>query len=105
MILRRLYLLFPGQRFAERAVADLQELGVDQRHIHTVAKQGVDITNLPKATLMQRHDWLARLDRWFWDLNLLVFFLALGFLLITIWSASWIGACLSVANGADFLFG
>lgn len=105
MIMRRLYLLFPGHQFADRAVADLLLLGVDQRHIHTVAKQGVDISGLPKATLRQRTDILARLDHWFWDLNLLLFFFALALLVLSVWNASlvWGLACLAVMGLTFFL--
>ena len=105
MILRRLYLLFPGHQFADRAVADLLVLGVDQQHIHTVAKQGIDITGLPKATLRQQNDLLARLDHWFWDINLLVFFFTLALLLVSLWSASWTWAvsCLLVMGLTLFL--
>ncbi len=89
MILRRLYLLFPGRKFADQAVADLQALGADREHIHTVAKQGVDVTGLPAATVRQKNDLLARLDHWFWDLNLLLFFFALALFAIAVWLTSW----------------
>lgn len=92
MILRRLYLLFPGHKFAARAVEDLLALGIDREHIHTVAKQDVDITDLPKATVRQQNDLVARLDHWFWDINLLVFFFALALFVISLWSASWVWA-------------
>jgi hypothetical protein len=89
MILRRIYMLFPGHRYAARAVADLVSMGVPQRHIHTIACEGVDITGLPKATLRQRRDLAGRLDQWVWDINLLLFFFALALLAIALFSASW----------------
>jgi len=106
MILRRLYLLFPGHKFALRAVDDLQALGIDRGHIHTVAKEGIDISDLPPATVRQRSDLLARLDHWFWDVNLLLFFFALALSGIALWSASW-GWALGglVVMGLTFVLG
>lgn len=89
MILRRIYMLFPGRQFAESAVADLIALGVDQRHIHSIAQEGVDITGLPKATVRQRMDLAGHLEQWLWDLNLLLFFFALVLFAIALYSASW----------------
>ncbi len=106
MILRRIYLLFPGRQHADRAVADLTRIGIDQHHIHTIAKQGVDITGLPKATVRQRNDFLARLDHGFWDLNLLLFFFALALFLFAVWSASWGWAAgLLLLMGVTYLLG
>ena len=89
MILRRIYMLFPGRQFAEKAVADLITMGVDHRHIHTIAKEEVDITGLPKATLRQRRDLAGHLDQWLWDINLLLFFFALALFVIALYSSSW----------------
>ena len=89
MFLRRIYMLFPRYADADRAVTDLVRIGVDRRHIHSIAKEGVDITGLPRATLRQRSDLGARLDRWFWDLNLLLFFLALVLFALAAFSANW----------------
>ncbi len=106
MILRRLYLLFPSRQFAERAVVDLLALGTDRQHIHTVAKQGVDVTGLPKATVRQQNDLLARLDHWFWDINLLVFFFALVMTAIAIWLTSWLWAAgWLIVMGVTFYLG
>lgn len=82
-------MLFPGRQFAEKAVVDLVSLGVDQRHMHTIAREGVDISGLPKATVRQRSDLAGRIDQWLWDINLLVFFVALAIFLVALWSASW----------------
>ncbi|MDJ0805775.1 MAG: hypothetical protein QNJ78_02990 [Gammaproteobacteria bacterium] len=106
MILRRLYLLLPGFKFAQQAVDDLLALGVDRQHIHTVARPGVDTTGLPEATVRQRSDLLSRLDRWIWDINLLLFFFALGLFAVSIWSASWAWAIAwLLVMGVTVLFG
>ncbi len=87
-MLRRVYLLFPGRKFAERAVVDLTGMGVARRHIHTIARQDVDIEGLPEASVRQRSDFAARLEQWFWDLNLLLFFAALLVLVAAAFSGS-----------------
>lgn len=92
MILRRIYMLFPSRQHAETAVSDLVALGIDERHVHTIAKPGLDITGMPKATVLQRSDLAGRIDRWLWDVNLLVFFIALALCVLALWNASWVWA-------------
>lgn len=106
MILRRLYLLFPGRDFALRAVAELQTLGIERRHIHTLAKPDVDISGLPKATVRQQNDLMARLEHWFWDINLLIFFFALALLLVSLWLSAWPWSLFSLlVMGITFMLG
>ncbi|MCU7842401.1 MAG: hypothetical protein KZQ93_01015 [Candidatus Thiodiazotropha sp. (ex Monitilora ramsayi)] len=90
MILRRLYLLVPGRSHADAVVRDLMAERISRKHIHTIAKPGVDIEGLPEATLRQRSDFGAKVERWFWDMNLLVFFAALALLLIALWLGAWL---------------
>ena len=100
MILRRLYLLVPGREQAEAAVRDLMAGRVSRQHIHAIAKPGVNLGNLPAATIRQRGDFVAKLERGLWDLNLVVFFAALAVLAAALWSADWgwaIGATLVAA--------
>lgn len=104
MLLRRTYMLFPGRQSAEKAVADLGDLGVDQRHVHTIAKQGVDISGLPKATVRQRTDLAGRIDQWVWDINLMIFFFALALLVLALWNGNWGWAIAGVAVMAVTFF-
>lgn len=56
---RRPYFLFPDQEKTRRAVADLVEAGVaerHERHMHAVAKDGIPLAGLPVATARQRRD-------------------------------------------------
>ncbi|EGW54571.1 hypothetical protein [Candidatus Endoriftia persephone] len=105
-MLRRVYLLFPGRKFAERAVVDLTGMGVARRHIHTIARQDVDIEGLPEASVRQRSDFAARLEQWFWDLNLLLFFAALLVLVAAAFSGS-VGVTLAalLVMGLTYLAG
>ena len=104
MILRRLYLLVPTKPQAEAAVRELMGNHISRHHIHTIAKPGVDIDGLPEATVRQRSDAGARLERWLWDMNLVVFCAALALLAVSLWIANWpwaLGALLvAVANVA-----
>jgi hypothetical protein len=106
MILRRTYMLFPGRQHAERAVADLVSMGIDARHIHTIAREGVDVNGLPKATVRQRSDLAGRLDHWLWGINLALFFFALALFLVALWSTSWVWAGgLFIVMGLTFSLG
>jgi hypothetical protein len=102
MILRRLYLLVPNLGQAEASARDLMGYRVNRHHIHAIARPGVDLGSLPVATLRQRNDFVAKLERWVWDINLGIFFVALVVLAASLWSAQWswaIGATLvAVAN-------
>jgi hypothetical protein len=91
---RRLYFLFPDATLSRAAVEDLNRQGVGKRHIHAVARDGVAMEGLPKASEWQRRDLLHHLERIWWNTNLTVFFLALLGLLIgvlitaTAWSVA-----------------
>lgn len=104
MILRRLYILVPAKRQAEAAVRDLMANHISRHHIHTIAKADVDISGLPEATVRQRSDAGARLERWLWDMNLVVFCAAMVIMLVSLWSADWFwtagAAIVAVANVA-----
>lgn len=74
-MLRRIYYLFPKKEPVEHAVSEIQGLGVARRYMHTVAREGVDIEGLPEATVWQRTDFSAKLERYLWNANLGGFFL------------------------------
>jgi hypothetical protein len=70
---RRLYFLFPDVEKARRVVEDLTRAGIDQMHMHALAKEGVALPGLPGATSLQRADWGRRIERMLWGGNLTVF--------------------------------
>lgn len=106
---RRLYFLFPDPATARRAVADLTANGVAMEQMHTVARDGVDVSDLPPATAAQRRDLLCRIERGLWNCNLAVFAVALA-LLVAGWAFDntlvWVPALavmvLTVGGGALF---
>ena len=76
-MLRRIYMLFPDRGHLEQAVRELDAMGVARRHLHTIAKAGIDVSGLPEATVRQRDDFLARVEQVLWRLNLALFLVAL----------------------------
>jgi hypothetical protein len=105
MILRRLFLLIPGKRQAESVLRDLVVNHVNRRHIHAIAKAGVDTGDLPLATIRQKNDLSMKIEHWAWDANLLLFFIALLVMLAALWTAEWLWVvgCLLVAAATVFL--
>lgn len=109
-MLRRLYFLFPDALHAHKAVDVLHDgAGVDNAHIHAVAKDEEQLKSLPIATSEQRNDVAGRLESRLWNINLAAFFVALLVLTIAVGESStgWIIASLAVMVStvvAGFLF-
>lgn len=105
-MLRRLYLEFPDRNKAEAAVEDLQAMGIQPQHIHTVAAAGIDISGLPPATVRQRTDATARVEQLFWNLNLGLFVVALLAFVVALTTQAW-GAAIAMllVMSASFLVG
>jgi len=53
---KRLYFVLPSLKEASAAVDDLLLSRIDERHIHVMAKEGVDLGDLPEASLLQKSD-------------------------------------------------
>lgn len=96
MFLNRIYMLVPSRHQAEEVVRDLMLERINRQHIHTVAKPGIDIEGLPEATVKQRSNFIARLESWIWDINLLFFFSALLLLFFSLWASEWLMAVGSI---------
>lgn len=94
---RRLYFLFPDTAAAQAAVSDLTGIGVERAHMHTLARRGTDLGDLPAATPQQRHGLLQRIERILWNGNLLLFLLALVWLVVAVLLDSLVGAVLAGA--------
>ena len=94
---RRLYFLFTDTAATRAAVRDLGSIGVDRIYMHTVARDDIDLGDLPPATERQRHDLLRRVERTLWDGNLAVFGLAFAGLIISLGYGNLTGMVLSGA--------
>lgn len=55
---RRLYFLLPDTKSARQVVEELLLARIEERHIHTVARDGVALGSLPQATILQKSDAL-----------------------------------------------
>lgn len=86
---RRLFFIFPSAEETGAAVTDVLNLGIPQSHLHALAREGVDLSNLPQATHRQRRGVLGQIAHIFWYSELGIFFLALaGFILTLFWGFS-----------------
>ena len=94
---RRLYFIFSDINQARTAVADLDGLGVDLRHVHAVARSGMDLSGLPPATERQRRDVLKRLEKTLWGGNLMLFGIALVGLVLAVVFGNVIGTVVATA--------
>jgi len=74
---RRLYFLLPDNVHAAALISDLESRGIERNHMHAIAGRGGDVSGLPAASHMQHNDTGARIERYLWSGNLLVFFVAL----------------------------
>ena len=61
--MRRLYFVLPDHDTAEMIVDELLLKRVDDHHIHVVAKEGAQITDLPEANLFQKTDFIPAVER------------------------------------------
>lgn len=106
---RRLYFSFPDPARTGAAAAHLRAAGVDQEHMHAVARAGTDLSDLPSATEGQRSDALWCMECRLWNTNLGVFWLALAGLVAALLadSAAWTVLALAamiVTFTAGYLF-
>jgi hypothetical protein len=103
---RRLYFLFPYPSQIRRVVQELNDAGIDSRHMHTVARDETLLEGLPKATVRQCCDIVWRLEWISWNTNLLIFLVALLGLLVSLayGAMSWAFVC-AIVMAATFTLG
>ncbi len=103
---RRVYFLFPDVRSTARVVTELREAGFAEAQLHTVARDDIDLGDLPPATPAQRSDLAHRLEDWLWGGNLALFFVLLAAWVV--WMAmapSWWSVILLVLAAACVALG
>lgn len=59
--MEKLYFLIPKLAVAKSIVSTLRTVGIDERHIHVVAKANVTLEQLPKALLLEDSDFALAL--------------------------------------------
>ena len=87
-MLRRLFFLFPDEKHAQRAVDQLINQNIPERHMHAIAR-GVELSSLPEATERQKKDTAFRVEQFLWNANLLLFAAALILLIASLAVAAW----------------
>ena len=60
---RRLYFLLPQVATAKQVVDELLLARIEERHIHVLAKEGVEMEDLPEATLLQKSDFVHGVEQ------------------------------------------
>ena len=96
---RRLYFLFPGVDGANHEAQKLVAAGVDQGHIHALARDGLRLDMMPPPTMLQQMDAGKFFESIAWNANLALFAIALlALTLFELWdfSASWSVAAVAV---------
>ena len=61
--MQRIYFLVPDIETSRAIVAELKKADVEEKHVHLVAAEGVSLEDLPEASLLQKTDFLAALER------------------------------------------
>jgi hypothetical protein len=61
--MRRLYFMLPDIDTAKTVVDELLLKRIDDHHIHVVAREGVELGDLPEASLLQKSDFIPALER------------------------------------------
>lgn len=93
---RRIYFLSPDVEHALSVVAELEDNGVERRHMHAIAREDIDIGRLPPATRNQKRDKVWFLDRMFWVGDLIFFALALLAMTLTLYLGLHIWAMIAL---------
>jgi hypothetical protein len=60
---RRLYFLLPDVHHAKDVVNELLLARIDEKHIALIARNDVELNNLPQASLLQKSDFIPALER------------------------------------------
>jgi hypothetical protein len=61
--MRRIYFLVPDLATTRAIVEEARAAGVEERHLHIIGPQDVPLEDLPEASLLQKSDFLAAIER------------------------------------------
>ncbi len=61
--MKRIYFLIPDIDMARKIVDELTHSDMEEKHIHIISKEGIQLQDLPEATLLQKSDFIAGLER------------------------------------------
>jgi hypothetical protein len=58
--MRRIYFLIPTIELTHKIVGELQSEGIEDRHIHILAKRGTPLEDLPEAGVEHQNGFSSR---------------------------------------------
>ncbi len=61
--MRRIYFLLPDLETASTVTDELLLARIEERHIHVIAREGTELGDLPKASLLQTSDVIPAVER------------------------------------------
>ncbi len=61
--MRRIYFLAPNIEVTHKIVDELRKLGLEDRHIHVLAKRDTPLEDLPEANEFQKTDFIPAIER------------------------------------------
>ncbi len=61
--MRRIYFLAPNIEVTHKIVDELHTLGIEDHHLHILAKRDTPLEDLPEATEFQKTDFIAAVER------------------------------------------
>lgn len=62
-VMRRIYFLVPDLKTASTVTDELLLARIEERHIHVIAREGTELGDLPKASLLQTSDVIPAVER------------------------------------------
>jgi len=61
--MRRIYFLVPDIATTKKIVDELLLARIEEKHIHVIAKHGVQLEDLPEANLLQKSDFIPAVEQ------------------------------------------
>lgn len=61
--MRRIYFLVPNLATTKKIVDELLLARIEEKHIHIIAKEGVQLEKLPEANLLQKSDFIPAVEQ------------------------------------------
>jgi len=61
--MRRIYFLTPNIEVTHQIINELRSLGIEDHHLHVLAKRDTPLQDLPEANELQKTDFIAAVER------------------------------------------
>ncbi len=61
--MRRIYFLAPDIPTAHKIIDELRTKGIEDRHMHVLAKRDTPLEDMPEATIFQKTDFVSAMER------------------------------------------